>query len=152
MYQLELAGLEIFHMLYFPERSPSFLSLPLSQTLFSLQSRRFVFLKTTCEDWAFLYRNNSKKKRLWSEKNRMYEANVVAKRGNGHFLHVPILSCHVGGRLQFYTREGKVERPKKKNTEAENITTKGEGGREKKGTRKIKMFQELRQAGSCPWA
>lgn len=34
MYQLELAGLEIFHKLYFPERSPSFLSLRLSPKLF----------------------------------------------------------------------------------------------------------------------
>lgn len=64
----------------------------------------------------------------------MYEANVVAKRGNGHFLHVPILSCHVGGRLQFYSRKGKVGRQKK--TEAENITTKGEGEGEKKAQEK----------------
>ncbi len=41
------------------------------------------------------------------KENRMYEANVVAKRGNGHFLHVPILSCHVGGRLGSEPERGK---------------------------------------------
>lgn len=38
------------------------------------------------------------------------------------------------------------------NSEAENITMKGERGKEKKGTRKIKNVSRAEQAGSRLWA
>ncbi len=59
------------------------------------------------------------------------ENGMGAKRGNGHFPHFPIpfiLSCHVGGRLQFHTREEKVGRQKKQKISQQREK---EGGRRK---------------------
>lgn len=78
MYQLELAGLEIFHKLYFPERSPSFLSLPLSRTLFFSPLYSLIILsspKTTCADKPLIYTLNKKEfgekgKREWEQKRK----------------------------------------------------------------------------------
>lgn len=122
MYQLELAGLEIFHWLDFPERSPL---LPLSGFLlnalflFTLQPHHFISPKTTCEDKPFICTLN--KTRVWTEgkENRMYEASVVATRGNGYFLHFPIsfiLSHREGGENRVVYHGGESRRTQKKNT------------------------------------
>lgn len=102
---------------------------------------------------SLLYTHTTKKSVEKIKENGMYEANVVAERGNGHFPHVPIpfiLYRHVGGRLQLYTRKWKVGRPKKKKTEAEK--TKGEGEeRHKKNKKCIKSWgrQEAAHGLKC---
>lgn len=77
MYQLELAGLEIFHWLYFPERSPSFplcaslsLSLSLKLCLLFLVVRSHCFIFPTCDDKPFMYTLN-KSENADSGKKRM---------------------------------------------------------------------------------
>lgn len=72
----------------------------------------------------------------------MYEANVVAAGGDGHFLHIPIsfiLSCHEGGGLQHYTRKWKVGRKKKTGRKYHKERGEGEGEeRQKKNKKCIK--------------
>lgn len=88
------------------------------------------------------------------KENGMYEVNVVAKRGNGHFLHVPIpfiLFRHVGGRLQSYTSKGKVGRPRNRGRK-HNERRKGEGEeRDKKNKKCIKSWgrQEAAHGLKC---
>lgn len=123
-------------------------SLPNSFFLFIVPSHHFVFLKTTCEDKFFIYTHMDKREK----ENGIYKADVVAQRGNGHFLHFPIpfiLPCHVGGRLEFHTRQEKVGRQRKKQRQkiSQRKEEKGEGEERHK---KKKMDLELRQAGNCP--
>lgn len=140
MYQLELAGLEIFHKLHFPERSPYFLfaALPNSLFLFIVQSDHFVFLKTTCEHKPFMHTPNKTK---YGETMGHMKPMWYQMKGNGHFLHFPIpfiWFCHVDRRQKFHTRKEKVRRQQ------------GRWGREKKGTRKIKNVSRAEAGRKLP--
>lgn len=129
MYQLELAGGEIFHKLYFPQRSPYFLSAELSFA----QSHHSVFPKTRQGDKPFMC---ILKKTAWQERGKTMELMWEQKRGSGHFLYFPIssiLSRHVDGRLQRLNRKEKVGRQKQnRGRQSHNERREGEGG--KKGT------------------
>lgn len=151
MYQLKLAELKIFHMLYFPERSPFFLSpelcFSLLYSVIVLSSPR-QYKKISLP--SLPSHTPQKKTGEKNKKNGMYEANVVAAGGNGHFLHVPIsfiLSCQGGGRLQFYTRKWKVGRQKNRGRKYHKERG-GWGG--KKGTRKIKNVSRAEAGRKLP--
>lgn len=150
MYQLELAGLKIFHKLYFPERSPSFLS-PKTLFLFIVQCHHFVFPKTTYEDKPTIYTHHKKEcgenKRewdVWSQCGSRKRKRPFPPRSHSLYF-VP--SC---GRETSALYQKVKSRKTKKKTEAEK--TKGEGEeRHKKNKKCIKSWgrQEAAHGLKC---